>query len=261
MIRLHTAHLGSRIEAYLDELVFRLDARLGERLVGAWLFGSGALGDFDPRRSDLDIQAVSSEALPLRERRQLAAALSHEALPCPVRGLEFVLYSREGLATEREPAFQLNLNTGPGMTRHVGYTAAHEPRFWFVLDVAIGRDHGRTLAGPAASDVFPSLPRSLIFGALREALTWQRRHDRRGVGLVLAACRAWAWAAEDSWLSKAEAAAWAVERLDDPTPVTLALARRHDPTLPPLTTSQIDTVVTRAWLAIDRSSGHLRRAT
>jgi hypothetical protein len=247
----------NRVEAYLEALVATLDAQLGTRLVGVWLFGSAALGDFDSRRSDLDVQAVSSVPLTLSERALLTAALSHETLACPVRGLEFVLYPREELAEPRGPAFQLNLNTGRAMTPHVGYTAADEPRFWFVLDVAIGREHGRTLAGPAASDVFPLMPRSLILGALREALTWQRQHDPTGVSAVLAACRAWAWAADGRWLTKAEAAAWAGERLDDPTPVTLALARRCDAALPPLTTSQVDPVVARAELAIERSASNL----
>ena len=52
------------VETYLAELVGAADAQLGSRLVGVWLFGSAALGDFDPQRSDLDVQAVSSAVLP-----------------------------------------------------------------------------------------------------------------------------------------------------------------------------------------------------
>jgi len=241
--------LGDRIDGYLEELVARVDAQLGTRLVGVWLFGSAALGDFDPSRSDIDVQAVSSVALSQRECAQLAAALSHEALACPVRGLEFVLYTREGLSEARGPAFQLNLNTGAGMTRHVGHVAEDEPRFWFILDVAIGREHARALAGPAASEVFPLLPRSLIVGAHRDAIGWQQEHDSSGAGAVLAACRAWAWVTDGQWRSKAVAAEWASTRLEDPTAVALALARRDDPTLPPLTAVQVETVCERAQLA------------
>ena len=53
--------LGPAVDAYLAELVGRLRAVAGERLVGAWLVGSAALGDFDPARSDLDVQAVTAE--------------------------------------------------------------------------------------------------------------------------------------------------------------------------------------------------------
>jgi predicted nucleotidyltransferase len=47
--------LGADIESYLAEVVARIRDGLGDRLVGAWLFGSGALGDFDPVTSDLDV--------------------------------------------------------------------------------------------------------------------------------------------------------------------------------------------------------------
>lgn len=244
--------LGRPIEAYLADLVARVDAHLGTRLVGVWLFGSAALGDFDARRSDLDIQAVSSVEIPASERAQLAAALSHEALPCPARGLEFVLYAQEHLRAERGPALQLNLNTGPGMTHRVSYAADAEPRFWFVLDVAIGREHARALAGPTASEVLPLLPRRLISAALREALAWQQDNDSTGAQIVLAACRAWAWAVAGRWLSKGEAAAWAYERLKNPAPVRLALARRDDPTGPSLIASDVQVVTKHAERALDQ---------
>jgi hypothetical protein len=76
------------------------------------------------------------------------------------------------------------------MTRHVGYAADDDPRFWFVLDVAVGREHASTLAGPSATEVFPVLPRRLILESLREALVCQHRHDPTGVQVVFAACRA-----------------------------------------------------------------------
>ena len=39
----------NHVEAYLEALVARVDAQLGTRLVGVWLSGSAALGDYDPR--------------------------------------------------------------------------------------------------------------------------------------------------------------------------------------------------------------------
>ena len=138
---------------YLAELVERLRAVAGERLVGVWLVGSAALGDFDAARSDLDVQGVTTERLSRVERRLVAETTSHEALPCPVRGLELVLYAREELAV---PAYQLNLNTGPRMERRLSYDAGEEPRFWFLLDLAIAREHGIALAGPPPARSCPS---------------------------------------------------------------------------------------------------------
>src|SRR4051794_23683154 len=151
---------------YLAELTARLETHLGDRLVAAWVIGSGALGDFDRLRSDVDVQAVSEDRVDRPRLEQLAAVLSHDALPCPVRGLEFVLYARDDLAEPEGPAFQLNLNTGPGMAQHEGFDPLREPRFWFTLDVAIARRRARPLSGPPPSAIVPALPRPLVLGAL-----------------------------------------------------------------------------------------------
>jgi hypothetical protein len=233
------------VRAYLDELVARLRGRLGERLVGAWLFGSAALGDFDERRSDLDVQAVATERLPGYDRRELAAAVAHDALPCPVRGLELVLYAREDLGG---PTPQLNLNSGPRMAYRLDLEPAPGEWFWFAVDVAIGREHGRALAGPPAHEVFPALGDDLVARALRASLTWHGEHDAGGDGAsaVLGACRAWAWAVDRRWLTKADAARWAAGRLEDPEVVERALALRDDPDQPPLTRAQRERVVAAA---------------
>jgi hypothetical protein len=211
------------MEDYLAALTRRLTETLGDRLLAAWVVGSSALGDFDAARSDVDVQALSVERLDRARLRSLAAALTD--VPCPVRGLEFVLY-----AVDEVPRFSLNLNTGPGMTHHEGYDPDAEPDFWFMLDVSIAHEHAVPLVGPHPSEVLPPLDRELVAAAARDSLDWWAGHD--GGQAVLAACRAWAWAAEQRWLSKGEAAAWAIPRLDDPSPVIEALARRADPSFP-----------------------------
>jgi hypothetical protein len=189
----------------------------------------------------VDVQAVASERLARDELEALAAELSHPALTCPVRGLEFVLYARADLEDPLGPAFQLNLNTGPGMRQHAGYDPSAEPRFWFVLDVAIARQQSRALAGAPPADLLPELPRDLVLSALGDALAWWRGHE--ATGAILAACRAWAWLDEGRWLSKGDAAAWASERLADAAPVDHALAHRADATEPEPTAADVDRVV------------------
>jgi hypothetical protein len=202
------------LSGYLDELVARLRDRLGARLVGAWLFGSGALGDFDPARSDVDVQAVASERLEAHERLALAAAL--EDVPCPVRGLEFVLYAADDL-DELTP--QLNLNSGPRMDHRLDLDVGDDEWFWFTIDVAIGRRYGRALAGPPARDVFPVVGDERIAAALRAALAWPAPGDPT-------AARAWAWAVERRWLTKSGAERWAAARLGSRAPLTRADRQR-----------------------------------
>lgn len=172
---------------------------------------------------------------------RLGAALSHPALRCPVRGLEFVLYAREDLSDSHAPGFQLNLNTGPRMEQHVGYDPDGEPRFWFVLDTAIARERARRLAGLAPTALLVPRSRPLVLSALRAALAWYRAYD--GAEAVLAACRAWAWAMQGRGLSKGDAAAWAAAQLPDPAPVAKALARRSDPATPGPTPSDVEGVL------------------
>jgi hypothetical protein len=191
------------LDKYLSELASCLQRHLGDRLVAAWVVGSGALGEFDPQSSDVDVQAVATERLPRTKLEALAAALSHEALPVPVRGLEFVLYAREDLDDPRGPAFSLNLNTGPGMARHEGYEPEAEPRFWFTLDVAIAREHSRPLVGPSPATILPALPRELLLAAHRESIAWYRANAPELAAVTEA--RARAWESEGRWLSKAEA--------------------------------------------------------
>jgi hypothetical protein len=188
---------------YLAALTSRLQRQLGDRLLAAWVVGSGALGEFDPERSDIDVQAVTAQRLARGDLEALAAALSHDALPVPVRGLEFVLYAREDLDDPRGPAFSLNLNTGPGMEHHEGYDPEAEPRFWFTLDIAIAREHSRPLVGPSPATILPALPRELLLAAHRESIAWYRANAPALAAVTEA--RARAWETEGRWLSKAEA--------------------------------------------------------
>jgi len=207
------AVLGPEHTAYLGEVI----ARLREHATGVWLFGTAALGDFDPARSDLDVQSVTERRLSEDERLALAAALSHDALACPVRGLELVLYAREDLAGPDGPRLELNLNTGPRMEQRVDLAPDPAEWFWFVIDVAIGRERGVTLHGPPPGEVFPAPPDALVERALRAALAWYREHESPAA-LAVAAARALAWATERRWLSKTEAARWAAERAETALP-------------------------------------------
>ncbi len=52
------------VNAVLDLLLNAVRDVLGDRLVGLYLYGSLASGDFDSETSDIDFVAVTSEALP-----------------------------------------------------------------------------------------------------------------------------------------------------------------------------------------------------
>lgn len=203
---------------------------LGARLLGVYASGSYALDDFDPDRSDLDVFAVCRGAVTSIEKQTIVANLRHESLPCPARGLEFVLYSE---ATARIPSdeagFLLNLNTGPRMDFRVDEEPGAIERHWFPLDREIVRTSGVALTGPPPEALFAAIPRAMLLPVVRESLEWYRAVATSGgdSDAVLNACRSLRWFREDVWSSKSEAGAWALEHTSDPELVAAALDTRR----------------------------------
>jgi hypothetical protein len=241
--------MDAQLEAYADAVARRVAIVLGDRLVGVWLVGSGAAGDYDPQRSDIDVQAVATDRLPMDVRQDLVGRLEHDVLPNPARGLEFVLYARDDLADPRGPHFQLNLNTGERMEHRVEYEPGDEEQFWFTLDVSIARQTAVPLIGPPASDVFPEPPRSLVATAALEALDFWAALPGAGHQTVLTACRSWAWAEDGVWRSKGESARWAMERTA-PRPVEWALEARAGGLVDAPPPAEVDQVVNAARIAL-----------
>jgi hypothetical protein len=219
--------LGAAEERYLVRLVDRVRTALGGDLVGAYVIGSGALGDFTPGLSDLDVAVVTRGSLDRSSKARLAERLSHATFTCPARRLELVVYSTERLLSPEPWRFELNLNTGAGEADHVAFDLAEEPPHWFVLDLDQARAQARTLAGPGPPDVFPPIPSSAVRDALSRSFDWHLAHDEDGVQTVLNACRAWRWLDEGVWCSKRAAGSWARERLERPEVVDRALAVRY----------------------------------
>ncbi len=62
MPSLANASLGAGERALLEGFVEELDARLGDRLHGVWLFGSRARGERPSRESDVDVLVLVEDA-------------------------------------------------------------------------------------------------------------------------------------------------------------------------------------------------------
>jgi hypothetical protein len=246
-----TLAAGDLVEGCARAAVGRLRRLLGEELVGAWLIGSGALGGAVAESSDLDLVAVCAHAPSADLIQQLVAALTEEAMTWPVRGLEFVLYPRAAVASaSRSPRFALNLNVGPRMPLHLSTDAADEPAHWFVIDLAILREHGRALQGPPAHELVAPIPRRWLLDALGDGLAWHAANEPALHQGVLNAGRAWRFAAEGVWSSKDAAAGWVLARTEDPGLVQAALAIRHGDRSRTLDPARVDRFVrgVQAWV-------------
>lgn len=198
---------------YLAELASRLQSVLGADLVGVYAGGSYALGDYERGRSDLDVSAVTRGPTDRGRASEVVEALRHEALPCPARGLELVLYplaaARSGTV---EPGFDLNLNTGRGMAFRVDFDAAAGEQHWFAIDRSILAAHGLELVGPVPSAIFRPAPPEQLLPLLAETLRWYLRAGSPGDDAVANACRALRYSREGVWSSKRAAVDWAREQ-------------------------------------------------
>jgi Domain of unknown function (DUF4111) len=223
-----TLTAGNLVEGRAGAAVSGLRRLLGEELVGAWLIGSGALGGAVAESSDLDLVAVCAHAPSDDLIQQLVAGLTKEAMTWPLRGLEFVLYPRAAVASaSRSPQFALNLNVGRRMPLHLSTDGAAEPAHWFVIDLAILREHGLALHGPPAHELVAPIPRRWLLDALEDGLAWHADNEPALHQTVLNAGRAWRFAAEGVWSSKDAAAGWVLTRTEDPGLIQASLAVRH----------------------------------
>ena len=197
-------------DAYLAALVDRSRGVLGGNLVGAYAAGSVALDAYESGHSDIDVALVTADPLTDEEKHDLVAALRHEALPVPARGLELVVYTQAAAGSGRpDPGFEVELNTGPRMTFRATYRPEDRPAadglFWYGLDRSILSGNGRSLLGPPAHEVFADVDPEDLRRLLVAALGWWVRLPGDPVDAVLGACRSLVRYRNGEWLSKVAA--------------------------------------------------------
>ncbi|HEY2868623.1 MAG TPA: aminoglycoside adenylyltransferase domain-containing protein [Gaiellales bacterium] len=180
---------------------------LGPALIGVYLHGSAALGDYDPARSDIDILAVCAAPLETGARARLGAALGRDALPCPASaGLEFSLITAVAARDcSPAPAYELHgWDAGGHLRPDDGAGDADLPRHY-----ALVRAASVAIAGPPAHDVFRDVSRTELVGYAAGELDWAVGNASPSTQ-VLTACRAWALSADGRLRSKRDAAEWAL---------------------------------------------------
>jgi Nucleotidyltransferase domain len=189
------------VDDYLAELTRRLQAVLGSELVAVYAGGSYALGAYEHGRSDLDVAVVVEDPLTDDLKRELVAALRHEALPCPATGLELVIYARATVERPTAaPGFELNLNTGAQIPFRADFSPGDIEAFWFAIDRSIVRQHGKPLHGPPAGDLIAEIPRELLAPHLAESIRWHRGDDSENARLNVA--RSQHFLDTGHWISK-----------------------------------------------------------
>ena len=190
------------------------------RLLGAYLYGSSALGGLRPG-SDLDILLVLEGEMGEGERRALTGyLLAHSAYPAKgdTRPLELTAVSRSALLSGAFPpvyAYQFGEWLRPSIEGGALPVPAADPDLVLLLWQA--RAHSFTLCGPAVERLLPPVGFPAVARAVRGSLPGlmeNLRGDERNVLLTLA--RMWYTLSTQSVCPKDTAAVWAAERLAEP---------------------------------------------
>jgi len=197
--------------AELDAVRVAILSVVGPSLVGLYLFGSLARGEFDTGISDIDLIAVLMDS----PNEELAERLGrmHENLiranPDWDDRIEVIYISREGLANCRTDTTTIGV-ISPGEPFHV----VQAGRDW-VVNWYPAREDSHPLIGPPILTLIPPIPMSEYTDELRSYLAGFRKRidDDATPGwqayAILSICRGLHTLRYGRRLSKREAAAWA----------------------------------------------------
>ncbi|KAH7115595.1 hypothetical protein EDB81DRAFT_669078, partial [Dactylonectria macrodidyma] len=210
-------------------LVRRLHVELKDNLLAVHLFGSAGYSAYQPGISDVDVYAIIHEPIP--DYRRLSRVISHGSLPCPARKLEFVLFTKTNAARQApDPKFEMNFNTGQDIDDYINLDPQTEPRFWFLLDIAVGRELGKSVFGPPPDTLFAAPSLEWVFDCMIESLSWHRQNGPVNHDGILNACRELRYGKTSKWGSKKDGGAWVLEHYNQHKTVALAMDARHSQT-------------------------------
>ncbi len=207
-------------------------AILGSNLLAVYLHGSAVAGGLQPQ-SDLDFLAVVDAPMTDAQRQSLIAALlpvsaPHPAVPGGARCIELVVWRLSDLQGDAYPArveFIYGEWLRDAFTAGDLSEAGSDPEYTLLL--AQARQQAHLLWG---QDVWASVPATSIEHirqAMRDGLVpllGGLQGDERNVLLTLA--RMWRTAVKGDFVSKEQAADWAIPQLSPVQADTLDYARR-----------------------------------
>lgn len=209
------------VDEVLGWFLMRARALLGTRFVGMYMYGSRALGDFDPLNSDIDFIIVTEGELAhdvIVALREMHEEFDQSGSPW-VENIEVVYADREALRT-----FPASAKTYPQVEK--GRKFFVEPlEIGWIFQCFILRHYGVVVDGPAPKELIPPLdPDEMRRAAAPVASMWQRqaredptwlewlrgeRHHHAFVVLTL--CRLLYTLERTDVASKPRAAQWAQE--------------------------------------------------
>ncbi len=236
------------VNAMLDLVLLRIQAVLGTKLVGLYLYGSLVTGDFDPDRSDLDLLAAISSEL---DQNELAAlgAMHQDVARNEKRWdnrLEVAYLSTHALRTFKSETSPIAI-ISPGEPFHLKTADRDWLINWYYV-----REQGLAQFGPSPKLVIPPISSEEVLQWVKDHLkSWREtitrsRHRNSQVYATLTICRALYTFTTGALTSKPRAALWATQQFPEWAPLIQAALRSwredwyrddvdHDATFPETT--------------------------
>ncbi|MGH2484797.1 MAG: aminoglycoside adenylyltransferase domain-containing protein [Ktedonobacterales bacterium] len=199
------------VNAVLDELHARIQAILGNRLTGLYLYGSLVTGDFDPAVSDLDLLAATDGDLRADDFARLERMHAEFARERPEWDdrIEVAYLAVTALQSFRKRRTQIAV-ISPGEPFHFQDAGLDWLVTWYVV-----REQGVALAGPPPQQLIAPIAKEEYLAGVRDyAIEFRQRVTQpmpRGsqAYAILTMCRAYHTLKTGELASKARSAQWA----------------------------------------------------
>lgn len=220
---MHPMSSTQEVEQLLTIIAREVPSRLPANLLGIYLRGSLAMGDFRPQSSDIDLLAVTHQRVNEAEFARLAdlhSLIAQGDHPYAKR-IEIAYIEREALRRYRPNQHFPTLGQGEALrwTEHSSN---------WILERWVVREHGIALFGPLPITLIEPITREEIAAAVRARLqdwaAWARNTDdpewhlpaSHKFYVVETMCRALHTLATGQIASKPQAADWARQTLPEP---------------------------------------------
>jgi predicted nucleotidyltransferase len=206
---------SAEINAVLDALLAQIRAVLGQKLVGAYLYGSLVWGDFDQESSDIDLLVATSSDMDEQEfidlnQMQLGFVDTYKHWE---NRIEIAYLSTAALQTFKSQTSKIAI-ISPGEAFHIKETDPGWLMNWYMV-----QEQGRTLFGPAPTTLIdPISTQEFIQTVKQHAIRWTEwiydAHTRPSQAYaIITMCRALYTSTHGAQVSKRKAAEWVAQEL------------------------------------------------
>jgi aminoglycoside adenylyltransferase-like protein len=206
-----------QVNALLDKVLAGMQATLGDKLVGLYLFGSLVTGDYDDGISDMDLLAALTNDLDMADFNRLNAMHSTIVGSHPQweNRIEIAYLSLYALKTFKTRASKIGI-ISPGEPFHIIETDKGWLMNWYMV-----QEKGVTLFGPPPQRIIEPISKAEFLQTVKESAAARRQtiqhvdtHPSQAYA-ILTMCRALYTLTHGEHVSKRKAASWAAQELPE----------------------------------------------